>query len=717
LPLARRAQLAVVAHIRHVYTNYDRLLKTTSFHEARTTVEHPTLAKVIEWRGDDENGQTVLEDVFREVIVISDDEDSESEEDTASRAGHQNTSVEILPSDSRTHEVRTQPISNAKPGQDFPREQSEEAPPGFRFVTRVPANNSVNRRGFSRYQAWNRAIKEYREGIQGTEQPRFTGALAEKQSPRYAEKRIAAQEAPAARHQDVPPQRSEVHRRVVPVSVSIDNQAQRMPTFPLMDRQMAKRHVGVQDNHIHLDAQQNSSAYKYNKQAGLTTQESPELQVLEDLSGPRETYRRAELAPGYRPQDQLQYRRDVMPVEQPTSVGHPRPVSYVNGQHGLDIRSVLDRQHMSGPQEPRSLNAISGSSVIVSEGDRTLRAAPIVSRPRNTNGAYSQDVPPLRMDPMLWTERLPLQSENRSNAPVFVSGPKEKPPNNAAPPGRRPGVNSPHVRPVSNLQESVVPSIENPWQQESWRADTAHPLVHMANRMSLRSVTPGRPQGELMHHPDAMEKDSNGDQPSKRRRLAGQGSRIDPRPDPRIARPMAFPVSKEFGPRETYRRVEFEPEHWHHYHSDRNLRSDRAPNEQWGVRRTPMDGRNVPDNPQDRNLYAHGFVRPVDHREPPSYEYASRRLAPEAKPNPVGEMSQPAWARQRDLDYLGTKHISQFQASSDQRGLLPMDTRVTRPDHLRTFSDSTTVKVQPHVSPPQIPRERPLSGGGFISSR
>lgn len=218
----------MVAHIRHVYTNYDRLLKQTSFHEARTTVEQPTLAKVIEWRGDDENGQTVLEDVFREVIVISDDEDSESEEDAAPVAGNQKTTVEILPSDPRTHEIRTQPISNAKTGQDIPREPSEEAPPGFRFVTRVPANHSVNRRGFSRYQAsrsqaWTRALKEYREGVQGTEQPRFAGALAEKQSPRYAEKRIAAPETPlaqrdgwpqlAARHSNSDPWHTWIHSK------------------------------------------------------------------------------------------------------------------------------------------------------------------------------------------------------------------------------------------------------------------------------------------------------------------------------------------------------------------------------------------------------------------------------------------------------------------------------------------------------------------------
>ncbi|KAK2731762.1 hypothetical protein FQN57_003176 [Myotisia sp. PD_48] len=75
LPLARRVQLAVVAHIRHAYTDYDRLLKITSFQQARAAVEEPCLEKLVHWRGDDENGATVLEDVFREVIIISDDED------------------------------------------------------------------------------------------------------------------------------------------------------------------------------------------------------------------------------------------------------------------------------------------------------------------------------------------------------------------------------------------------------------------------------------------------------------------------------------------------------------------------------------------------------------------------------------------------------------------------------------------------------------------
>lgn len=161
LPLARRAQLAVVAHIRHLYTDYDKLLKSGSFHDARSTVEQPTLAKLVAWRGDDENGQKVLEDVFREVIVISDDDDdSEVEEEAA--ASNRDQSVEILSS-----QARSQPISLVKTSALDPlREMSEEAPPGFRFVPAVP-KKAADRRGFSRYQAWNRALTKYGNGSAG----------------------------------------------------------------------------------------------------------------------------------------------------------------------------------------------------------------------------------------------------------------------------------------------------------------------------------------------------------------------------------------------------------------------------------------------------------------------------------------------------------------------------------------------------------------------
>ncbi|PKY00949.1 hypothetical protein P168DRAFT_330241 [Aspergillus campestris IBT 28561] len=161
LPLARRAQLAVVAHIRHIYTDYDRLLKTTSFHEARSLVEESTLAKLVEWRGDDENGKTVLEDVFREVIVISDDEESEAEE--ALRSDDRDYSVEVVSSHPRAEELRTKSVNYATHTQESQLDlQEDEPPPGYRFVPEISRKDRIDRRGFSRYQAWDRAINRYR---------------------------------------------------------------------------------------------------------------------------------------------------------------------------------------------------------------------------------------------------------------------------------------------------------------------------------------------------------------------------------------------------------------------------------------------------------------------------------------------------------------------------------------------------------------------------
>ncbi len=87
LPLARRVQLAVVAHIRHVHTVYDRLLRQVSYDEARRQVQDACLRKLMEWRGDGEDdkaGPTDLEDIMREVIVISDSEDDDEDEERIS---------------------------------------------------------------------------------------------------------------------------------------------------------------------------------------------------------------------------------------------------------------------------------------------------------------------------------------------------------------------------------------------------------------------------------------------------------------------------------------------------------------------------------------------------------------------------------------------------------------------------------------------------------
>jgi hypothetical protein len=86
IPLSRRVQLAVVAHIRHTHTRYDLLLRETSWEQARRTVESLCLDILVKWRGDEETGRDQLDEVLREIVVIDDSEDeedvdSESEEE------------------------------------------------------------------------------------------------------------------------------------------------------------------------------------------------------------------------------------------------------------------------------------------------------------------------------------------------------------------------------------------------------------------------------------------------------------------------------------------------------------------------------------------------------------------------------------------------------------------------------------------------------------
>ena len=74
----RRAQLAVIAHIRHTYTQYDALLRLVQYNEARRRVEKPCLDRLIQWRGDDDDAHD-MDDVLREVIVIPDDDEEDND--------------------------------------------------------------------------------------------------------------------------------------------------------------------------------------------------------------------------------------------------------------------------------------------------------------------------------------------------------------------------------------------------------------------------------------------------------------------------------------------------------------------------------------------------------------------------------------------------------------------------------------------------------------
>ena len=171
LPLVRRAQLSVVAHIRHVYTKYDSLLKTYPWNDARSMVEDPTLRKLVEWRGDDDNGKEALEDVLREVVVISDGEDSDEDMVDTDQL-HRGASVELISKTADTQQIEVvasnypqQPQSN---GYDDPPGFSEhESSAGYRCVPRIARRRILPDRPAygsrpNPFDAWDRAREQYR---------------------------------------------------------------------------------------------------------------------------------------------------------------------------------------------------------------------------------------------------------------------------------------------------------------------------------------------------------------------------------------------------------------------------------------------------------------------------------------------------------------------------------------------------------------------------
>ncbi|KAK6381004.1 hypothetical protein LTS17_005205 [Exophiala oligosperma] len=166
IPLIRRAQLSVVAHIRHVYTDYDKLLRRCPYNEARHAVEKDTLAKLIEWRGDDEvedeATQRAADDLLREVIVISDEEDDETDTDDI-QIIQDNVKVEELPSTAYGPAVG-RPLS---PYHTHPGEMTSHS---YQALPRVihrykPSDDTIAQRDRSRYAVWDQARREYRAGM------------------------------------------------------------------------------------------------------------------------------------------------------------------------------------------------------------------------------------------------------------------------------------------------------------------------------------------------------------------------------------------------------------------------------------------------------------------------------------------------------------------------------------------------------------------------
>ena len=116
--LARRVQLAVIAHIRHAYTEYDNLLdqlnrdveerrlirraRDEARHlnrtEARRVAEKRCLEYILRWRGEDNTDDDELEEILQEVIVIDDDNAGRAESKKVDDQIDDSLSVELVTS-------------------------------------------------------------------------------------------------------------------------------------------------------------------------------------------------------------------------------------------------------------------------------------------------------------------------------------------------------------------------------------------------------------------------------------------------------------------------------------------------------------------------------------------------------------------------------------------------------------------------------------------
>jgi len=162
LPLTRRATLAVVAHIRHNYTDYDKLLRIGSWEQARKAVEHLTLDKLVQWRVDKDDNADAMSDILREVIVI-DDDDSEDEQDAdklgmSSRSHDQqrDSSLEIISSQAGADMLQTWQLSQRDLEEQDPEEITMTKQTRSYMYSQRPqrAQRRLDRSDTHRRQAW-----------------------------------------------------------------------------------------------------------------------------------------------------------------------------------------------------------------------------------------------------------------------------------------------------------------------------------------------------------------------------------------------------------------------------------------------------------------------------------------------------------------------------------------------------------------------------------
>ncbi|EJT76871.1 hypothetical protein GGTG_06785 [Gaeumannomyces tritici R3-111a-1] len=158
ITLSRRVQLAVLAHIRHTHTRYDQLIREVGWSNARKAVESVCLDFLVKWRGDEETGRDQLDEILREIIVISDSEDSDSDDDTDSDASDDDISDDSRPGTASRGSISSgdPPTDQAIVVPDMPEVGDvviyDEAIP-HDFQLRRPVHRRLNSRNVQRYEA------------------------------------------------------------------------------------------------------------------------------------------------------------------------------------------------------------------------------------------------------------------------------------------------------------------------------------------------------------------------------------------------------------------------------------------------------------------------------------------------------------------------------------------------------------------------------------
>jgi Uncharacterized conserved protein (DUF2293) len=165
IPLSRRVQLAVLAHIRHTHTRYDLLLRETSWMNARKVVEPVCLDVLVRWRGDEETGRDQMDEIIREVVIITDSEeesDSSDDEDSSEEEGEVSSASSPEPPTLRPQLQPPDPVHRtghllaSTPGAT----EDEDMEVAMSLRTRGrPRKDTKSQRGFKRYQAaWEEAL-------------------------------------------------------------------------------------------------------------------------------------------------------------------------------------------------------------------------------------------------------------------------------------------------------------------------------------------------------------------------------------------------------------------------------------------------------------------------------------------------------------------------------------------------------------------------------